>query len=144
VGRGRWNPENDALPWLRYCIEAHWIQAASVNRRIRESERIWTDIEREVEKHRLPDRAAFAVLDAAMGLRIRNSSYRALLEDIGEAISNQVATTDLRAMVTAGLLQQEGKKRGTSYVAGTTVREIVRKTRAGRQRIDPSGLFDGA
>src|ERR1700694_1676679 len=37
VGQGRWNPESDAHPWVRYCLEAHYIQAASVLRRVQES-----------------------------------------------------------------------------------------------------------
>ena len=39
VGQGRWRPQGDALPWVRFCLTAQYIQAVSVVRRIRESER---------------------------------------------------------------------------------------------------------
>lgn len=142
VGRGRWRPEGDALPWVRYCIEAHWIQATSVLRRIRESETIWVNLEELVKDHRLPARAVGALFDAAIGLKVRNASYRALLSDWDEGISNQVATTDLRAMVQAGLLKQEGRKRGTHYVASEPVAQIRAGLRAGTPAIDAGSLFD--
>ena len=144
VGGGRWSPENNALPWVKYCIEAHWIQATSVLRRVRESERMWHELEEQAEIHGLPYRTLAALFDAAIGLRVRNSSYRAVLEAWGEPISNQVATTDLRAMVQTGLLRQEGKKRGTFYVPGEPMIEMITRVRAGRRRIDSSSLFDVA
>jgi Fic family protein len=142
VGRGKWSPTNDALPWVRYCIEAHWVQAMSVLRRVRESEAMWRELEARVEAHGLPARALGALFDAAIGLRVRNASYRAVLAGWGETISNQVATTDLRAMVQSGLLKQEGRKRGTSYVAGDPIVEIAMRARAGRHTIDAASLFD--
>jgi Fic family protein len=142
VGRGRWQPDGDALPWVRYCIEAHWVQAMSVLRRIRESETMWIRLKELVDDAGLPERTLAALLDAAVGIRVRNASYRALLESWDEAISNQVATTDLRAMVDRGFLQQEGKKRGTSYVAGPPVREMRNELRAARDGIDATSLFD--
>jgi Fic family protein len=142
VGRGRWQPDGDALPWVRYCIEAHWVQAMSVLRRIRESETMWVKLKELVEAAGLPERTLAALLDAAIGIRVRNASYRALLASWDEAISNQVATTDLRAMVDAGFLQQEGRKRGTSYVAGAPLREIRGELRAARSAIDATSLFD--
>lgn len=141
VGRGKWSPESDALPWVRYCIEAHWIQGVSVLRRVRESESIWSQLNTQANQHGLPERTLAALFDAAIGLRVRNASYRALLEGWGEGISNQVATTDLRAMVNAGLLEQQGRKRGTSYTAGDPIREIVSRVKANRTRIDASSLF---
>jgi Fic family protein len=141
VGEGRWNPQNDARPWVRFCLEAHYVQAASVLRRIRESQRIWFELEHEVARTKLPERVLAALLDATIGLRVRNSSYRAVLDMWEEAISNQVATTDLRAMVQAGFLEQRGRKRGTYYVAGAPLRELYSRIRATREPIDASSLF---
>jgi len=45
-------------------------------------------------------------------------------------------------MVQAGLLEQQGKKRGTYYTAGTRLRELRATYMTGRQRIDTSTLFD--
>ena len=30
VGQGRWNPHRDALPWVRFCLIAHYRQAATL------------------------------------------------------------------------------------------------------------------
>ena len=54
VGRGAWNPRLDARPWVRFCLKAHYIQAANVLTRIRESERLWIAIDELREKHELP------------------------------------------------------------------------------------------
>jgi Fic family protein len=146
VGRGRLDPANSPLPWVRYCLRAHYIQARSVLRRIHESEHIWHTLEPLVTGGPLPKRAISALFDATLGLQIRNSSYRAGLAGAGEPISNQVATTDLRAMVDAGLLQQIGRKRGTFYVAGAplvNIREQVRSTRTPFEA-DADALFDVA
>lgn len=144
VGQGRWNPHREARPWVRFCLRAHYIQAMSVLRRIRESERIWGELEQLTRRHRLPERTIVALFDAALGLRIRNSAYRAALRLSGEEISNQVATLDLRSMARAGLLAQHGRARGTSYVAGDPVAEIRNRIRTGRQAIDTSTLFTPA
>lgn len=146
VGQGAWNPTNDARPWVRFCLEAHYVQAESVLRRIRESGQMWTEVENLRKEHRMPERATAALFDAAIGLRVRNSSYRAQLRGWGEEISNQVATTDLRAMVNAGLLQAHGRNRGAHYDAAEPLRTIRTQARSARQPIDTSALFtlDGA
>lgn len=146
VGQGAWNPQNDARPWVRFCLQAHYIQAMSVLRRVRESEKIWTELEALMaKKGKLPGRSIQALFDATLGLRVRNASYRSVLKQFEkEEISNQVATSDLRAIVDAGLLEQRGKKRGTFYVAGATLIEIRERVRGGRQPIDASTLFVAA
>jgi Fic family protein len=144
VGAGKWNPQRDARPWIRYCLEAHYVQAASVLRRVRESEQIWAELQALVTRHGIQSRSMAGLFDAAIGLRVRNSSYRSALEHWGEEISNQVATSDLRAMVRAELLVARGKKRGTYYEAGESVRKITEKVRGGRKPIDPSALFKPA
>lgn len=143
VGQGTWNPQNDARPWVRFCLQAHYIQAMSVLRRVRESEKIWTELEALMaKKEKLPGRSIQALFDATLGLRVRNASYRSILKRFEkEEISNQVATSDLRVLVEAGLLEQRGKKRGTFYVAGPTLTEIRERVRGGRQPIDASSLF---
>lgn len=143
VGQGAWNPQNDARPWVRFCLRAHYIQAMSVLRRVRESEKIWTELEALMaRKGKLPGRSIQGLFDATLGLRVRNASYRSILKRFEkEEISNQVATGDLRALVAAGLLEQRGKKRGTFYVAGPPLSEIRERVRGGRQPLDASSLF---
>jgi Fic family protein len=143
VGEGGWNPENDARPWVRFCLEAHYIQAMSVLRRVRESEKMWSDLEALLESRGdLPERSIQGLFDATLGLRVRNASYRSVLKRFGaEEVSHQVATTDLRALVEAGLLMQHGKKRGTYYVAAEPLKEIRARARERRQPLDASSLF---
>jgi Fic family protein len=143
VGQGAWNPQNDARPWVRFCLQAHYIQAMSVLRRVRESEKIWMELETLMaSKGKLPDRSIQALFDATLGLRVRNASYRSILKrSENEEVSNQVATNDLRSIVEAGLLEQRGKKRGTFYVAGPALIEIRERVRGGRQPIDANTLF---
>jgi Fic family protein len=141
VGQGRWSPSLDAHPWVRFCLEAHYIQAASVLRRVQESEELWSKLDKLREKHRLPERTISALFDTAIGLRIRNSSYRSTLRANDEEISNQLATGDLRAMVKAGLLRQLGAKRGTYYQAAEPLTEITLGVRSNRKVLDASSLF---
>lgn len=144
VGHGRWNPHRDATRWVRFCLRAHYIQAASVLRRIRESEQMWREIELLAVGHHLPERAMVALFDAGLGLQVRNSSYRSALKNSDEEISNQVATTDLRAMVGAGMLRRRGIKRGTFYEAATPLVEIRRRIREARRPLDADSPFPTA
>ena len=142
VGQGRWNPGNDARPWVRFCLEAHYLQAASVLRRVRESEKMFLEFDRLVDALRLPRRTTAAMFDAALGLQVRNASYRSVLSrEWGESISNQTATTDLAALVRAGLLASQGKKRGTYYIAASEVVDIYRQLRLERQPLTADDLF---
>lgn len=143
VGRGAWQPERDARPWVRFCLRAHYIQAVSVLRRARESENIWTAVDEIREAKGLPERAMGSLFDATIGLRIRNASHRKHVQLLDQVeISHQVATNDLRTMVKAGLVDQHGSKRGTYYVAADPLVEIRERVRAGREPIDASSLFD--
>jgi Fic family protein len=142
VARGHWTPENDARSWIRFCLEAHYVQAVSVLRRVRESEWIWERLDELVASRGLAPRTADALFDASLGLRIRNSGYRASLESWGEAVSAQTATSDLRAMVHARLLVQVGAKRGAHYVASPELTQIRVEARRNRAPLSAEGLFD--
>jgi hypothetical protein len=56
-------------------------------------------------------------------------------------VSNQVATSDLKAMVDAGLLMQHGQKRGTYYSAAPIVGAISETARSERLPIDAVRIF---
>lgn len=145
VGRGSWRPDGDARPWVRFCLRAHYIQASSVLRRVRESEAIWVAVDDLRASKGLPERSIGSLFDAAIGLRIRNASYRRDVELVElEEITNQVATNDLRKIVDAGLLQQLGSKRGTSYIASHALTEIRERVRADRKPIKATSLFKAA
>lgn len=142
VGRGAWNPQLDARPWVRFCLKAHYIQAANVLTRIRESERLWIAIDELREKHELPERVVGSLFDAATGLRIRNSSHRKSVESAERVeISKQVATNDLGAMVRAGLIEQRGQKRGAYYEATDVLRAVRARVREEGPATDADSLF---
>jgi len=142
VGRGAWNPQLDARPWVRFCLKAHYIQAANVLRRIRESERLWIAIDELRRKHELPERVVSSLFDAATGLRIRNASHRKSVESAELVeISKQVATNDLSAMVRAGLIEQRGQKRGAHYEAADALRAVRARVREEGPAIDVDSLF---
>lgn len=132
VGQGSWHPERDALPWVRFCLMAHYRQARTLLRRLAEMSRIWAEAEAEIKKRRMPERMIYAVADAALGLQVKNPTYRKQAD-----ITNQVAKLDLKRLVDTGLLIPKGERRGRSYVAGESVKEIARKARIPRQEIDP-------
>jgi len=141
VGTEGWRPQGDARPWVRYCLEAHFIQASSVLRRVKESEEIWAQLEAVCAQKRLPPRVLSALFDAAVGMRVRNASYRTALKMWDEEITNQGATDDLRAMVRAGLLERFGARRGTYYQAADPLKAISEQVRENRQPINANSLF---
>lgn len=142
VGRGAWHPERDARSWVRFCLIAHFVQATSVLRRMNESERVWLALDDLIGRHKLQARCETALFDAALGLRVRNATYRAGLKSWNEELSHATATADLAAMVSAGLLERRGQKRGTFYIAAEPLLEIRQRYMRGRQPIDTSRLFD--
>jgi Fic family protein len=141
VGCGSWQPGNDARPWLRFILTAHLRQAKTMLVRIRETERLWVSIEKLVEQQHLPERVIPLLLDAAMGLRVRNATYRASLEESGEdPITEQTASRDLQKLVEAGLLLPNGERRGRFYTASEGVTQIwlgIRSDRNPRDNTDP-------
>jgi Fic family protein len=119
VGAGSWHPERDARPWVRFVLTAHYIQAQTAIRRAQEAERRWDVVSGEVEWRGLPERAAAAVFNAAMGFRLRNATYRE-----AAAVTDAVAGRDLRAIVEAELLVSVGERRGRFYVASARLKAL--------------------
>lgn len=132
VGGGSWSPGRDARPWIRFCLTAHYRQAQTLLIRTREIQRLWDLLEIEVEQRKLPERTLFALADAAMGLRVRNATYRPIAD-----VSDQVAGRDLKALADAGLLAAQGERRGRHYVASDLVLKIRTETRESHRVEDP-------
>lgn len=132
VGQGAWHPERDARPWIRFCLTAHFRQAKTLHRRTRQIERIYDELEAiVVKKYGLPDRAVASLADAALGLKIRNPSYRKAAD-----VTDTVASRDLKALTGCGLLVPKGEKRGRYYEASPSVLAI-------RQRVaEPKAIAD--
>jgi len=143
VGRGSWQPDNDTRPWVRFTLTAHLRQARTMLVRVRETERLWADLEQLTQQRDLPERMLPLLYDAAMGLRVRNATYRASLEESGEEpIAEQTASRDLQRLVQAGLLVPRGQKRGRLYagsLALTELRQAIIASRDPRNDSDPFG-----
>jgi Fic family protein len=89
VGAGAWSPGNDARPWVRFCLTAHYRQAQTLLRRGEEAERRWGAIDREVRRLGVNERSNSALFNAALGYRIRNATYRTLSGDISELVASR-------------------------------------------------------
>lgn len=141
VGNGAWHPESDARPWVRFCLTAHYRQAKSVIRRVQAFEKMWAIAAELAEARRLPERCVGPICEAAYGVRVRRATYRSNVEvTYGEAIPDQTASRDLRALVTAGLFLPIGNTRGRFYVSSdelTAVWRSVRSQRPPRADDDP-------
>ncbi len=133
VGKGQWKPQNDARPWIRFNILAHYRQAGTLLRRTRLISKLWDELEQEIKKKGLPDRVICALSDAAMGLHVRSVNYRHLTD-----VSKVVASRDLRAAVEAGFLIPAGEKRGRIYSATESLKSIAIRIRGTEPRRIPN------
>lgn len=112
VGQGAWHPERDSLPFIRFCLKAHYVQAETLLRRTKEIVRLWEILESEIKKRKLNSRMISALADVAYGYPVRNSSYRKMAD-----VSDEVARKDLRALADQQLLIPAGERRGRHYIA---------------------------
>jgi Fic family protein len=134
VGRETWRPESDARPWVRFSLTAHYRQAQTLLRRVKQAERLWVLLEREVQQQgQLPERVIPGLFYASGGRRLRRVTYRSLAaeSDLGE-ISEAMATRDLKALVEANLLVAVGERRGRFYLPTGRLRAVRARTREQR------------
>ena len=132
VGRGKWNPNLDARPWVRFTLTAHFRQANALLARSEEMRDVCDAIEEIVGQRGLPERSVIPMATAAYGFRVRNSNYRS-----GADVSTEVASKDLKLLSNAGLLIAHGEKRGRYYVGAPLLREICERRRRPRSLEDP-------
>lgn len=132
TGEGRWNPSKDATNWVRFCIKAHFQQAAKLIRRNEEAASLYEKLSKISERENLPDRAWNALFDAALGLRVTNLRYRTDAE-----ITDYTASRDLKRMSELGLLVPQGEKRARTYVAAKPITDAREATRIRRPLEDP-------
>lgn len=131
VGQGTWRPENDARPWVRFSLTAHYRQARTVQGRVDEAEQMWNHLEVLIKEHRLPERVISGLYLATVGFRVRNAMYRADAE-----VSDLVASRDLAALVDRGLLTPKGERRGRYYIAAEPLQAIRKSLDSRREPIE--------
>jgi len=136
VGKGKWNPGQSALPWVRFCLVAHYQQAATIMKRNAVIGRMFGEIEKLRKSHGLPDRADLAMMDAAFNYKVRNGRYRQENE-----ISDVVASRDLKRMSDLGLLMPVGEKRGRYYLAAAPLKEMRARCQDNTRAPNPYNLI---
>lgn len=124
TGKGFWNPSNSALPWVRFCLIAHYQQAATLTKRNTHIGRVWSELARIIKNNSFPERMEGPLLEAAFGYKVRSNRYREEAE-----ISDVVATRDLRKLCEAGLLIPIGEKRGRFYIGAAPLVDIAERTK---------------
>jgi len=145
VGQGAWHPDNDAREWVRFCLTAHYHQARTMVRRIQETESLFVQCSSLAAEKGLPERAIGALAEAAYGFRVRNATYRSIVDiTYGEPVSDLTASRDLRAIVAAGLFSPIGEKRGRFYVGERPLTDLYREIRNGRTPKDLGDPFERA
>lgn len=116
---GSYQPDRDALGWVRFCVEAHISQAGRRLDQIQEAAERWERLEREVEDRGWPDRFAIALEQSLVGGADR-SKYG---EEAG--VSPATASADLRRLLDSGLIEQRGRGRTTRYWASERLRSLL-------------------
>ena len=139
VGQGSWQPENDALPWIRVSIKAHYQQANTLFRRMKDLENVLVGIIHIFEREGLNDRTSIPLVNASLGFRLTNPSYQE-----GAGVSPYVAGRDLRALADLDILIPHGEKQGRYHTAGrvlTLLQQNARKATA-TVLLDPYDLME--
>ncbi|MET7417734.1 Fic family protein [Dactylosporangium sp. NPDC005555] len=116
VGRERWRPHGETLPWVRFCLRAHHMQMQRVRQRLDHAALLWERL----EALGLPSRTTSALYAAAEGGRVRRTSYQR-----DEGLTTDQATRDLRMLLERGLLEQRGQTKGRFYVAAGPVLDVA-------------------
>lgn len=132
TAEGAWNPKNSAKEWIRFNLTAHFRQAYTILRRSHVLDLLFMEADQIIKQMGLPERTLNAICQAAMGLRVRNSSYRNLAE-----LNDILASRDLKNLVAAGLLIPLGERRGRLYVGSPQIKAIYDRLRRDHLRPIP-------
>jgi Fic family protein len=125
TGRGSWQPKNSARAWIQFNLTAHYRQAVTLYRRTIAMANLWEEVSQLAKQQGFPDRMLFALCDGAIGIRVRNASYRTLA-----GVNDILASRDLKNAVDAGLLIPSGERRGRIYVGSPQLRGIFDKIKS--------------
>lgn len=121
VQGGSYQPRRDATPWLRFCVTAHLEQARVRLRQLADAGARWASLEALVERRGWPDRLVIA-LEQSLFQGTDRAAYAAEAD-----VSAPTASSDLRRLLDAELLVQQGRGPATRYTASEALRIHVRK-----------------
>ncbi|MEV4834380.1 Fic family protein [Nonomuraea sp. NPDC049486] len=119
VGGRQWGPHGDTLPWVRFCLRCHHMQAQRVRQRLTQAGEIWMLLEERVDADGLNTRSVSALYEVFVNRRLRRSRYQA-----DEGLSQGQAARDLRELAAKGWLQPYGETKGRFYEPGPRMRAI--------------------
>ncbi len=120
VQGGSYQPDRDATPFVRLCVEAHVAQARRRLHQLVEAGTRWAYLERLVEQRGWPDRLVIA-LEQSLFQGTDRAAYAAEAH-----VSAPTASSDLRRLLDAGLISQKGRGPATRYVASEQLARDVR------------------
>jgi Fic family protein len=120
VQGGAYQPERDAAPWVRLCVQAHVEQAQRRLGQIAEAAARWTFLEEVVQRRGWPERLVIA-LEQSLFAGVDRASYTAEAE-----VSPPTASSDFRRLLDAALVVQRGKGPTTRYLANERLCEELR------------------
>lgn len=136
---GKWSPEYNTSPWIRFCLTAHYQQALTIIRRHEEYDALFERIEKLVRVAGLHERTTIPLFDAALGMRMTNSRYQREAD-----VSVHVATRDLRMLVEEGYFEPKGEKRGRHYFGSEKLRRHRVDTRIKKPMPNPYSAFEAS
>lgn len=123
VQGGSYQPDRDALPWVEFCVRAHIEQASRRLEQLAEAGARWAALEELVEQRGWPDRLVIALEQSLFG-GVDRAAYT---REAG--VAAPTASIDLRRLVDAGLVEQQGRGRSTRYIASDELGRVA--SRAG-------------
>jgi Fic family protein len=116
---GSYQPDRDTTGWIEFCLEAHLAQARQRLRQIEAAAARWSALEELTEGRGWPDRLIIALEQGLRGGTDR-ARYGAEAD-----VSAATASTDLKRLLDAGHLTQQGRGRTTHYRASEELRARV-------------------
>ncbi|NJP43120.1 Fic family protein [Actinacidiphila epipremni] len=121
MGGPTWKPAGtDTSAWVKFCLEAHHRQAQGSQRRVELLSRAWGRLVDAAEESSLEERAAYALLPAFLGQKVRRKLYQ-----LDAELSDQQSIRDIRQMVALKWLVAHGEARGRYYTAGPRLSPLV-------------------
>lgn len=122
---GGYNPDRDATGWVQFCLEAHIAQARRRLTQIEKAAARWERLEALIQERDWPDRLVIALEQSLIG----GTDRRRYGDEAG--VSPPTASADFRRLLDAGLVEQKGRGRSTSYAASDGLRGKVARVSNG-------------
>ena len=115
---GSYRPQRDASGWVSFCVDAHLAQARRRLEQIEAAAGRWAALEKLVEARNWPERIVIALEQSLAG-----GTDRARYGEEAD-VSPATASADFRRLLDAGLVDQRGRGRNTTYLASERLRQL--------------------